>query len=315
MQRKAFVLLSGGLDSTTCLFKAIMDYMPEDPGLDLAYGDKGVWADVLHDAVVGGPAPSSLEIPWVEAVSINYGQRHTKELEYAASTCDRLGIRHTILDVGKLLSGATVMLTTESVGNVAVPDISYADIKGVSPTYVPFRNGLMLSALTAHAQKWVNEQIQEYEAEGWTHEAATHQVKDIAGIYFGAHSEDAANWAYPDCTPEFIGAMANAIYVGTYNTIRLHTPIQWLMKHEIVTLGNNLGVPFENTWSCYKGEEFHCGTCPTCRSRKEAFQIAGVPDPTEYLDELNTLANTASRVLNMTVDLEEVEHDFNPERE
>lgn len=265
MQKKAFVLLSGGLDSTTCLYKAILDF--------------------------DGHA---------EAVSINYGQRHTKELEYAKATCDRLGIRHTILDVGKLLSGATVMLTKESVGSVEVPDISYGDIKGVSPTYVPFRNGLMLAALTTHAQKYVNEQIHEraaeivdqYEAEpGGTAYAdnggngideATKEAADLCGIYFGAHSEDAQNWAYPDCTPEFIGAMANAIYVGSYFSIRLHTPIQWLMKHEIVRLGTKLGVPFENTWSCYKGEEVHCGTCPTCRSRKEAFQIAGVPDPTPY---------------------------------
>lgn len=286
MERKAFVLLSGGLDSTTCLFKAIMDYMPTDPGMSLAYGDKDVWAEHLRTAT-----PGSTEIGWVEAVSINYGQRHTKELEYAKRTCDRLGIKHTILDVGKLLSGATVMLTTESIGSVEVPDISYSDIKGVSPTYVPFRNGLMLSALTAHAQKYVNEQIQAQakamvDAGVTDHAQAmdetTKEAANLCGIYFGAHSEDAANWAYPDCTPEFIGAMANAIYIGTYMSIRLHTPIQWLMKNEIVTLGDKLGIPFEQTWSCYKGEEKHCGTCPTCRSRKEAFVIAGVKDPTEY---------------------------------
>lgn len=273
MQRKAFVLLSGGMDSTTCLYKAIYEYTNEI--VDVA----------LHN--------KDNPITWVEAVSIDYGQRHTKELEYAKLTCDRLGIKHTILDVGKLLSGASVMLTRESVGTVDVPDVAYSDIKGVSPTYVPFRNGLMLSALTAHAQKYVNEQIQEFlkqvnadpsdpEDYACSTEAASEHARNLCGIYFGAHSEDAQNWAYPDCTPEFIGAMANAIYIGSYMSIRLHTPIQWLMKYEIVTLGHKLGVPFDQTWSCYKGEKYHCGTCPTCRSRKEAFQMAGVSDPTVY---------------------------------
>src|SRR5690606_16585973 len=159
----------------------------------------------------------------------NYGQRHQKEMEYAARTCGRLGVRHTILDVGHLLSGKTVMLSFESVDSVDVPDIDYTDIKGVSPTYVPFRNGLMLSALTAHAQKYVNQEIAyrvDMYDQGWAEQSASTQAdfdavhqqhvadatddaKNLCGIYFGAHSEDAANWAYPDCTPEFIGAMAN----------------------------------------------------------------------------------------------------------
>jgi 7-cyano-7-deazaguanine synthase len=298
MQKKAFVLLSGGMDSTTCLYKAIHDYAEDN------------WEDVVsriannaYSYDTEGAASTTMDpITWVEAISINYGQRHTKELEYAKATCDRLGIKHTILDVGKLLSGATVMLTSESVGTVEVPDVSYADIKGVSPTYVPFRNGLMLAALTAHAQKYVNEQIDELAEELISQEGseylptdakaeATDAAKDLVGIYFGAHSEDAQNWAYPDCTPEFIGSMANAIYVGSYFSIRLHTPIQWLMKHEIVTLGNKLGVPFEGTWSCYKGETFHCGTCPTCRSRKEAFEIAGIHDPTRYQSDIDAALN------------------------
>ncbi len=171
------------------------------------------------------------------------------------------------------------MLTDDSRGNVEVPNIDYADIKGVSPTYVPFRNGLMLSALTAHAQKWVNEQNKINDGEVLE---GAESDKPSAGIYFGAHSEDAHNWAYPDCTPEFIGAMANAIYIGSYMQIRLHTPIQWMQKSDVVALGTKLGVPYENTWSCYKGETLQCGTCPTCRSRKQAFIAAGVPDPTEY---------------------------------
>lgn len=284
MQRKAFVLLSGGLDSTTCLHKAIIDFKPKEfTEIDLMTNIE----DWQHDESTRWPA-----IDWVEAVSINYGQRHTKELDHAAMTCARFGIKHTILDVGSLLSGKTVMLTKESLDTIEVPNIDYADIKGVSPTYVPFRNGLMLSALTAHIQKYVNEEIagqihhwmveRDFGTEAEAAEEATRQSKDLCGLYFGAHSEDAQNWAYPDCTPEFIGAMANAIYIGSYQTIRLHTPLQWLMKDEIVSLGDMLGVRFEDTWSCYKGEEKHCGTCPTCRSRKAAFEKCHVDDPTEY---------------------------------
>ena len=101
-------------------------------------------------------------------------------------------------------------------------------------------------------------------------------------IYFGAHAEDAQNWAYPDCTPEFIGAIANAIYIGTYHTVRLHTPLQWMTKSSIIRLGSELGVDWTKTFSCYKGEELHCGVCPTCRARRQGFIKAQIHDPTVY---------------------------------
>jgi 7-cyano-7-deazaguanine synthase len=283
--RKAFVLLSGGLDSTTCLHQAIMDYMPNDGGINLLYSDPNLIREGLRDVKQG-----EANLPWVEAVSVYYGQRHKKEMDYAKKTCERLGIKHSVLDVGSLLRGDTVMLTDDSRGTVEVPNIDYAEIKGVSPTYVPFRNGLMLSALTAHAQKWVNEQNAIFKDA-----VETNLLQDIgaevgdepqAGIYFGAHSEDAHNWAYPDCTPEFIGAMANAIYIGSYMQIRLHTPIQWMQKRDVVQRGDYLGVRFADTWSCYKGEEHHCGICPTCRSRREAFIAAGISDPTTYKEAI-----------------------------
>lgn len=251
MTKKAYVLLSGGLDSTTCLYKAIKDYYP------LEYELTGPTYEEHIDTV-------GVKTYWVEAISIDYGQRHKKEVEYAQKTCQRLGIKHTTVPIPNILSG--VMLTDSS---IAIPDISYSDIKGVSPTYVPFRNGTMLSVIAAYVQGqlYANKITDE----------------DAAGIYFGAHAEDAFNWAYPDCTPEFIGAMANAIYIGTYRQVRLHTPLMTLSKAEIVSLGAKLNVPFENTWSCYKGLEEHCGVCPTCRSRRSAFSIACIPDPTIYL--------------------------------
>lgn len=276
--KRAFVLLSGGLDSTTCLYKAIYDYAPIAEELV----DRRI--DGLHDG-----DPDAPHINWVEAISVDYGQRHKKEFEFAAQTCKTLGIKHSVLNLGGVLSGAGVMLTDAS---VVVPDISYNDIKGVSPTYVPFRNGTLLSIITAHAQKWVNGEISErteislqerdFQDEQEARDHWTKEYRDSAGVYFGAHAEDAHNWAYPDCTPEFIGAMANAIYTGSYYAIRLHTPLQWLSKSDVVRLGARLDVPFENTWSCYKGLDLQCGVCPTCRSRRDAFVAEAIYDPTKY---------------------------------
>jgi len=247
MNRKAFVLLSGGLDSSTALAIALQDFQ----------GD-------------------------AEAVSIDYGQRHSKEIEAAREIADDAGVQHTVLQLRGLMEGMGVMLTDPY---VKVPDISYSDIKGVSPTYVPFRNGTMLSAITAYAQKYVMAEIDnEVKLTSSSKEQATILAKDLCSIYFGAHAEDAQNWAYPDCTPEFIGAMQNAIYVGTYNTIRLVAPFTYMTKGDIVIAGDALGVPYELTWSCYKGEAVHCGTCPTCRARNEAFEEANVEDPTIYAD-------------------------------
>lgn len=217
---KAYVLLSGGMDSTTCLYIAAREYQ--------------------HDVV---------------GVSLDYGQHHSNEIQHASEICEHLGVKHMVHDIRGLLGIGG--LTDKS---KEVPDVSYAEIEGVSPTYVPFRNGALLSIAASLAQA----------------------DSDAVAVYYGAHAEDAQNWAYPDCTPEFIGAMANAIYIGTYHRVRLVTPLMWMTKDEIVTVGSVYGVPWEMTWSCYKGGEKHCGTCPTCQARQQAFDIANVDDPTEY---------------------------------
>jgi 7-cyano-7-deazaguanine synthase len=218
---KAFVLLSGGIDSSTCLFKAIKEHGRE----------------------------------FVQAISVDYGQRHIKETEQARKICNFAMVDHRVV---QMAPPPKSMLTDASAD---VPSISYGEITGVSPTYVPFRNGQLLSRIAGIAQ-----------AEG----------DNPCLIYTGVHAEDALNWAYPDCTPEFIGAMANAIYIGTYHQVRLLAPLQSMMKDEIVELGTKLGVPWELTWSCYKGEELHCGECPTCRARHDGFINADVGDPTVY---------------------------------
>jgi 7-cyano-7-deazaguanine synthase len=280
MMRKAFVLLSGGLDSTTYLYQAILDYSPYSPEKTFAIIDHNTESETYEDKD---------HIDWVEAVSINYGQRHSKELRMAALSCELLGIRHSVISLANLLASDTTMLTNK---DIEIPNVDYADLpQGVSPTYVPFRNGTMLSVLTAHAQKWVNQATEKHKFDLETRLLGDPRMipdegPPTAGIYFGAHAEDAHNWAYPDCTPEFIGAMANAIYIGSYMKIRLHAPLMNMIKAEIVVRGSDLGVPFQNTWSCYKGEDKHCGICPTCRSRRSAFKMTGIQDPTEYVNEL-----------------------------
>lgn len=233
---KAAVLLSGGIDSTVTLYQAVKNHGAEN--------------------VVG--------------ISVLYGQRHSKELEHADASCLDLGVRRLVLNIDSIIP--PTMLTDDS---QQVPSIDYKDIVGTSPTYVPFRNGLLLSsAASAFHGHLLN---------GAYGDPESVEIKGEHQLYYGAHAEDAQGWAYPDCTPEFNGAMANAIYIGTYGQVRLSTPLQWLTKKDIILLGQQLGVNWENTWSCYKGGEKHCGECPTCRARCAGFQEAGVVDPTEYV--------------------------------
>lgn len=230
----AFVLLSGGIDSTTCLMVAIRD--------------------------VG--------VKNVHAISVDYGQRHKKEMQCAQEICEGLGVDHQVVT----LSGVPKVMLTDA--GADVPNVSYADLPaGVSPTYVPFRNGQLLSKIAGLAEHYV---------EGLNRGKATTQQHNTAQIYFGAHAEDAAGDAYPDCRFDFVGAMAAAVWIGTYGLVRVKAPLIERYKDEIVRWGHSLGAPFHKTWSCYKGEELHCGTCPTCRARKEGFRKTGITDPTQY---------------------------------
>jgi len=221
---KAYVLLSGGIDSSTCLAQACEDF--------------------------GG---------LVCGVSFTYGQRHSKEVEHAEQVAKALDCAFITKDISGIIGKGG--LTDNA---LVIPAKSYDELDpGVSPTYVPFRNGTLLACITSLAST----------------------DPEAVAVYFGAHADDAANWAYPDCTPEFIGGMANAIYVGTYHKIRLYTPLIFMTKAEIVAKGEELNVPWELTWSCYEGGEEHCGVCPTCRSRRDGFINADVFDPTPYAQD------------------------------
>ncbi len=218
---KAYVLLSGGVDSSTCLALANKEYEGS-----------------------------------VTAIIIRYGQRHSKEIIHAATIAKYFGNWHIHRDLTGIIGIGG--LTDKS---LEVPKVSYDELpKGISPTYVPFRNGLFLSVAASLA-------MADREAEV---------------IYYGAHAEDAENDAYPDCSVPFIGAMTDAIYIGTYTQISLIAPFRTKTKKEVVLKGHELGVPWHHTWSCYEGGEIHCGICPTCRSRRDAFFEACVTDPTGY---------------------------------
>lgn len=226
-------------------------------------GDKAL---VLHSGGIDSStclAIACKEFKEVTSMSILYGQKHSQEIASARTVAAWFKAEHRVLTIPPI-KGSRLTDIDE-----AIPDVSYAEIEGKSPAYVPFRNGLMISYLASIA-----------EGEGYS------------AIYFGAHSEDAHNWAYADCTMEFIGTMASAIYIGTYHKVRLLTPLASLVKSEIITRGTELGVPWSATWSCYKANERQCGVCPTCRSRIEGFKDAGVPDKTNYQRDIHSASGS-----------------------
>ena len=124
---------------------------------------------------------------------------------------------------------------------------------------MPFRNGIFTSIATAHAL----------------------QV-GVDTVMIGVHAEDSRNWAYPDCSTEFVGAMSCAVYIGTYQKVRLVAPLVNFTKADVVRESARVFSPIHLTRSCYTGKVHSCGVCPTCRSRLEAFRSLGMIDPIEY---------------------------------
>jgi len=218
---KAYVLLSGGIDSTTCLAIACHTYNYS-----------------------------------VTALIFNYGQRHKKEISHAVHICNLFGIPFKTLNVADIIGVGGLTDKT-----LDMPQVSYDELpEGISPTYVPFRNGMFLSIAASAASA----------------------DRDATSLYYGAHAEDAENDAYPDCSVPFIRSMGSAIRIGSYEQLSLKAPLMALTKAQVIELGERHKVPWDATWSCYEGGDKHCGTCPTCRSRRDGFIKAGVDDPTEY---------------------------------
>lgn len=197
----------------------------------------------------------------VIALSLFYGQKHAKELQSARQVAEYYHAKHLQLDLSEIFQfGDNAMLAGSS---QAIPKISYAEQlsqkQGPVATYVPFRNGLFIAAAASIAQ-----------------------AQGCALLYYGAHQDDAAGSAYPDCSKAFQQAMAEAIWQGTGQEVRLIAPFIQQTKAGVVAKGLELGVPYQLTWSCYEGEDLPCGQCGTCRDRQEAFRLNGAIDPLPY---------------------------------
>jgi 7-cyano-7-deazaguanine synthase len=193
----------------------------------------------------------------LHALSVDYGQRHRCELAHAAKICAELGIPQPVAD----LSALQPLLAGSSLTS---PEIEVAEghytAESMKSTVVPNRNMIFLSVATGHA------------------------LSIKAGqIAYAAHSGDHA--IYPDCRNEFADAMATAIELADWEKVTLVRPFVDWTKADIVRRGAALNVPFVKTWSCYKGGDVHCGRCGTCIERREAFDLAGVTDPTRYAND------------------------------
>lgn len=230
---KILVLCSGGLDSTILLYKAVSEVGAEN----------------------------------VVAMNTFYGQKHSKEMEFAKWTCDHLKVELHNIDLSAIFNFNPDCSALLKNSKMKIVHKSYSeqldDLKkeGKSPTvtaYVPYRNGLFLSYASAVALQL-----------------------NCDKVYYGAHADDSAGHAYPDCSPEFIKAQAEAIKEGTAGKVIMEAPWWNLNKSQVVKVGLDLGMnqeEFEHTWSCYEGLEKPCGSCGTCIDRKKAFVENGIFD-------------------------------------
>ena len=193
------------------------------------------------------------------ALSISYGQKHVKELEAAKAVTAYYGISLQTLDLAQIFADSDCSLLKGS--SAEIPKTTYAeqlmetDGKPVS-TYVPFPNGLFLSSAASIA--------------------LSHGCEVI---YYGAHADDAAGNAYPDCSTAFNDAINRAIYLGSGKQLRVEAPFVTMNKADVVAEGLRLKAPYHLTWSCYEGGDTPCGLCGTCRDRAAAFAANGVSDP------------------------------------
>ena len=230
---KAIVLLSGGMDSATCLAKMVHEYGVNE----------------------------------VLAVGFKYGQKHEQNHKYARKIAEHFNVHMVDLTIDQqAFNGSTSALLND---DVKVKHESYSKMlkeseTGVADTYVPFRNGLMLSQVAALAYS-----------------------QGAKYIVYGAHKDDYAGNAYPECSPEFYEAMSNAIYLGTSHKVKVIAPLIHKDKAGVVALGHKLGVPFEFTRTCYEGKDVSCGKCATCLDRIEAFKKNGLVDPIPYAVKIN----------------------------
>lgn len=189
-------------------------------------------------------------------ISFNYGSNHNaREIPYAELHCKRLGIPHITIDLGFMPQYFKSSLLE---GAEAIPEGDY-DEDNMKSTVVPFRNGIMLSIAIGIAE--------------------SHQ---LPFVMMANHGGD--HTIYPDCRPEFVAAISKAAETGTFVGVIL-APYTNITKSDIARHGKKLGIDYNETWSCYKGSDKHCGKCGTCCERREALHDAGIEDTTVYETE------------------------------
>ncbi len=190
-------------------------------------------------------------------ISFDYGSNHNaREIPFAAMHCERLGIKHIVINLGFMHQYFKSSLLE---GAEAIPEGNY-DEENMKSTVVPFRNGIMLSIAAGVAES-----------------------NGLKYVMMANHGGD--HTIYPDCRPEFVSAMSEATRLGTYPGIEVLAPYTGITKSDIARHGKALGIDYAETWSCYKGGEHHCGKCGTCRERIEALADAGIEDHTVYDEE------------------------------
>ena len=217
MSNKAVVIYSGGMDSFTILNKAIKD------GLD------------------------------VYALSFDYGQKHSKELKYAARVCTELNVHHRIIDI----SAINQLLQSSSLtSGDAIPEGHY-EADNMKSTVVPNRNMILLSLAIGYAVDLKADKV-----------------------FYGAHAGDHA--IYPDCRPEFVQKMKDVAAIANYESVDIVTPFLNNSKIEILEAGLAMNLDYGQSWTCYNGREKACGKCGSCVERLEAFEHNNMNDPLEY---------------------------------
>ena len=190
----------------------------------------------------------------VGVLSFDYGQRHKKELEYAKQTCKKLIQEHHIVDLTTLqplLKGSALT------DNIEVPHGHYEQ-DNMKLTVVPNRNMIMLSIAIGYAIS-----------------------KDADFVVYGAHSGD--HHIYEDCRPEFVDKLNEVAQIANYKPIDIVAPYINENKSTILAKGLKIGVPYEETWTCYAGGEKACGRCGSCQERLEAFKNNNIEDPLDYI--------------------------------
>ncbi|WP_267128076.1 7-cyano-7-deazaguanine synthase QueC [Thalassotalea sp. HSM 43] len=217
ISNKVVVIYSGGMDSFTVLNKALRD-------------GKEVYA-----------------------LTFDYGQKHVKEIAYAANVCKELNIAHKVIDItaiNQLLAGSS--LTDE----IDIPEGHYEE-ESMKSTVVPNRNMILLSLAVGYAVS-----------------------VEASQVYYGAHSGDHA--IYPDCRPEFVEKMNDVCQIANYQAVEIYSPYLKVSKIDILTDGLNMGLDYGKSWTCYNGREKACGKCGACQERLEAFEKNNAIDPLPY---------------------------------